>query len=228
MKKTNFKFIIILFLFTVFSSHSLISQEEPIPVQLNFNINQSCFNLLSGWDAHLLRWDNVQTGIDWYNITTTNAGSIFTTSLRANYYYWAIDGVPPLWSCWGTLFEISQDGGTYSYSFDCNQYSNCLSDNNDDKFKNNNLKPESFVLSQNYPNPFNPTTLISYELPKSTFVKLVIYDILGKEIKVLINEYQEVGKYIIPFDGTDFSSGVYIYKIETDQFTNSKKMFLKK
>jgi hypothetical protein len=86
--------------------------------------------------------------------------------------------------------------------------------------------PNYFSLSQNYPNPFNPVTTINYELPASGFVKLVIYDILGREIKVLINEKQSIGKYKVEFDGTNFPSGVYFYRLESGDFVSTKKMVL--
>ncbi len=78
--------------------------------------------------------------------------------------------------------------------------------------------PEHYLLSQNYPNPFNPTTTIKYELPKAAYVRLVVYDILGREVKVLVDEQKEAGNYTVKFDGSDLPSGVYFYRIT---FTNS-------
>ncbi len=78
--------------------------------------------------------------------------------------------------------------------------------------------PEHYLLSQNYPNPFNPTTTIKYELPKAAYVRLVVYDILGREVKVLVDEQKEAGSYTVRFDGSDLPSGVYFYRIT---FTNS-------
>jgi hypothetical protein len=91
-------------------------------------------------------------------------------------------------------------------------------------------------LFQNYPNPFNPVTKINYELPKDGRVKLVIYDILGREIKTLVNELKQAGKYIVEFNGTQFASGVYFYRIQVEgqgsavaegrSYTAVKKMVL--
>jgi Secretion system C-terminal sorting domain len=78
--------------------------------------------------------------------------------------------------------------------------------------------PDHYMLSQNYPNPFNPTTTIEYELPKDAFVKLVVYDILGREIRTLVNQQKAAGSYKVIFDGSNLSSGVYFYRIT---FTNS-------
>ena len=88
--------------------------------------------------------------------------------------------------------------------------------------------PDAFKLEQNYPNPFNPVTKITYELPVSNFVKLVIYDILGREIAVLVNEKQLAGKYSVTWDAANYPSGVYFYKLITGDFTQTKKMMLLK
>ncbi len=86
--------------------------------------------------------------------------------------------------------------------------------------------PDRFDLSQNYPNPFNPVTKINYDLPKSGMVKLVVYDILGREIKILVNEFTQAGKYSVEFDGSKFASGVYFYRIQAGDFMSVKKMLM--
>jgi hypothetical protein len=88
--------------------------------------------------------------------------------------------------------------------------------------------PEEFLLNQNYPNPFNPGTVISYSLPKSSFVKLIVYDILGNEVASLVNEKQSVGTYEIGFDGSGLSSGVYFYVLTANGSSVSRKMTLLK
>ena len=89
-----------------------------------------------------------------------------------------------------------------------------------------NETPESFSLSQNYPNPFNPVTHIEYQLGKNTSVALKIYDITGREVAVLINKYQQKGNYKIEFDGRNYSSGIYIYVLRTEEYLKSKRMTL--
>ncbi|MFC2092398.1 T9SS type A sorting domain-containing protein [Bacteroidota bacterium] len=91
-----------------------------------------------------------------------------------------------------------------------------------------NETPETFSLSQNYPNPFNPVTHIEYQLGKKTSVTLKIYDITGREVAVLINKYQQIGNYKIEFDGRNYSSGIYIYVLQTEEYLNSKRMTLVK
>jgi hypothetical protein len=86
--------------------------------------------------------------------------------------------------------------------------------------------PEIYSLGQNHPNPFNPTTTIRYDLPKSEFVKLVIFDALGREVETLVNEKQSPGTYETTFDGSNSSSGVYYYKIIAGDYTLTKSMIL--
>ena len=88
--------------------------------------------------------------------------------------------------------------------------------------------PKTFSLSQNYPNPFNPTTVIQYSIPEVTNVKLKVYDMLGREIKTLINREQSAGVYNVEFNATSLSSGVYFYRIEAGNFVDSKKLLLLK
>ncbi len=88
--------------------------------------------------------------------------------------------------------------------------------------------PKEFSLSQNYPNPFNPVTIISYQLPESGFVTLKIYDILGNEVEILINEEKPAGSYDITFDASNLPSGIYYYKLTSGSFVETKKMVLLK
>jgi subtilisin-like proprotein convertase family protein len=86
--------------------------------------------------------------------------------------------------------------------------------------------PKKFCLYQNYPNPFNPTTNIKFDLPKNLFVSLKIFDILGKEVSSLINSEITAGSYNIEWNASQYPSGVYFYKIETGNNTDTKKMLL--
>ena len=89
-----------------------------------------------------------------------------------------------------------------------------------------NVVPEDYILYQNFPNPFNPVTKINYSIPKQCLVILKVIDILGKEIKTLINEVKSPGNYLVEFNGSEFSSGVYFYKIQANDFSDVKKMIL--
>ncbi|TRZ53703.1 T9SS C-terminal target domain-containing protein [bacterium] len=86
--------------------------------------------------------------------------------------------------------------------------------------------PDKFVLSQNYPNPFNPVTKIKYDIPKSGFVKLVIFDALGREVETLVNEKQSAGSYEAVWDALLYTSGVYFYRLTADGYINTKRMIL--
>ncbi|WP_234570936.1 S8 family peptidase [Rhodohalobacter sp. 614A] len=86
--------------------------------------------------------------------------------------------------------------------------------------------PSEFNLEQNYPNPFNPSTVIRYALPETSSVELDIYTIDGQKVATLVNESQNAGNHTITFDGSNLSSGVYIYRLTTGQFVVSKKMVL--
>ncbi|HMQ78734.1 MAG TPA: zinc-dependent metalloprotease [Ignavibacteria bacterium] len=88
--------------------------------------------------------------------------------------------------------------------------------------------PEKFDLSQNYPNPFNPGTMILFSIPKSLFAKLTIFDATGRMLAILVNEELRPGKYEVEWDASQHASGVYYYKMETDNFTETKKMILLK
>jgi|WetSurMetagenome_2_1015567.scaffolds.fasta_scaffold05152_6 photosystem II stability/assembly factor-like uncharacterized protein len=86
--------------------------------------------------------------------------------------------------------------------------------------------PDKFCLYQNYPNPFNPTTSIRYQVESIKFIKLVVYNILGKEVATLVNEKQSQGVYEVTFDGSMYPSGVYFYRLETENYSETKKMLL--
>jgi hypothetical protein len=88
--------------------------------------------------------------------------------------------------------------------------------------------PDKYELSQNYPNPFNPATTITYQIPEDGLVTLKIYDILGREVKTLVNEQKTTGMYEISFDASNLVSGVYIYKLQVNDLISSKKMMLLK
>ncbi len=90
--------------------------------------------------------------------------------------------------------------------------------------------PQKFILNQNYPNPFNPSTVINYQLPVSGYVTLKVYDVLGREIKTLVNEFQNAGIYNSQFStlNSQFASGLYFYALRIGNFVQTKKMILTK
>ncbi|HBQ61646.1 MAG TPA: T9SS C-terminal target domain-containing protein, partial [Balneolaceae bacterium] len=92
--------------------------------------------------------------------------------------------------------------------------------------KENSTVPERYELKQNYPNPFNPVTNITYSIPQSGQVKIAVFDMLGKKVVTLTNEIQSAGDHTVTFDASSLSSGVYLYRIETDNFVGMNKMTL--
>jgi Secretion system C-terminal sorting domain len=86
--------------------------------------------------------------------------------------------------------------------------------------------PDAYALLQNYPNPFNPTTGIRYQVPGVSDVKLAVYDLLGREVAVLVKERKEPGNYTVQFNASGLASGVYVYRLEAGGFVASKKLVL--
>jgi hypothetical protein len=88
--------------------------------------------------------------------------------------------------------------------------------------------PTQFSLDQNYPNPFNPSTTIKFELPRASLVNLSAFDILGRQVSVLVNERKDAGVYEVRFDGSSLASGVYFYRLQTGSFVDTKRLLLLK
>jgi Ni,Fe-hydrogenase III small subunit len=145
------------------------------------------------------------SGVTGYPACQTNIGSIHRV--------WSVGGCP------FTPYSTS-DGYVIHTGININ-YPTGVSHNN------NNI-PGTYRLEQNYPNPFNPVTNISYSIPKAGNVKLAVYDVLGREIASLVNEYKTAGNYSVSFNAENLASGVYVYRIESGDFTDVKKMMLVK
>jgi len=99
---------------------------------------------------------------------------------------------------------------------------------NQTSINSNESAPGNFSLSQNYPNPFNPTTQLEFGIPDLEFVSLKVYDALGNEVRTLVNENKPAGRYTVTFDGSNFSSGFYFYKLTVGNYTDTKRMILLK
>ncbi|MBN1348241.1 T9SS type A sorting domain-containing protein, partial [candidate division KSB1 bacterium] len=90
----------------------------------------------------------------------------------------------------------------------------------------NKALPVVYELAQNYPNPFNPVTTIMYKLPEIAKVKLAVYNVLGKEISILVNEILSAGEHKVQFNASHLSSGLYFYRLEAGSMVISKKLML--
>ncbi|MBT8381259.1 MAG: T9SS type A sorting domain-containing protein [Ignavibacteriaceae bacterium] len=93
---------------------------------------------------------------------------------------------------------------------------------------NEEINLNDYLLAQNYPNPFNPSTKIEYRVKEAGFVSLEVYNILGVKVATPINDYKPAGKYIVDFVADDLASGVYLYKLSVNNFTQTRKMILEK
>ena len=94
--------------------------------------------------------------------------------------------------------------------------------------KSTDVPPSEFTLFQNYPNPFNPSTRIKYQVSSISQVSLKVYDLLGREVATLVNEYKPAGSYEANFDAKGLSSGIYFYKLQAGSFVQTRKMVLLK
>lgn len=149
-------------------------------------------------------------------ISNVNETSVKVDGLDANSkYYWRVSSK----NYEGNVSNLSNIG-----SFKTSTATDVNSDN---------ILPEQFSLEQNYPNPFNPTTTISYSLPQNSFVTLKIYDMLGREVKTLVNQNVNAGNIRVDWNGDDnygnkVASGAYVYRITAGNFVSTKKMLLLK
>jgi hypothetical protein len=88
--------------------------------------------------------------------------------------------------------------------------------------------PNKYSLEQNYPNPFNPSTNIKFDIPKNAFVKLSVFDVLGREVDILVNKTMNAGSYSVDWDASSYHSGVFFYRLETEGYVETKRMILLK
>lgn len=165
-------------------------------------------NIFGSWGGYVQRLNNGNTLISWGGTRPT------------------VTEVTPQGSI---VFEASYPVGFYTYrayKFDVDSLPISVSGNN-------TSLPRSFNLEQNYPNPFNPKTIINYQLPISSYVKLVIYDVIGREIAILVDQKQNAGKYDVEWDAVNYPSGIYFYKLTVtgaseESYSDTKKMVLLK
>lgn len=124
------------------------------------------------------------------------------------------------------------DGSTPVFAFVGGNYTNVYFDNYSwiptDVNETQGNFPVEYILEQNYPNPFNPSTLIRFSIPENSFVSLKVYNVLGKEVSSIISEEMSAGNYEVNFNASNLSSGVYFYKLETENFVKTNKMILMK
>lgn len=169
----------------------------------------------------------------------TSTASIFGVQTMLKQLYYSIGGGAFYYSTgryylekFG-LYSIGSSSGSTAYSASSNlTLIGCVIDNvsyGDTSLTNitiNSMLVNDFKLHKNYPNPFNPVTNIKFQLPKSSFVNLQIYDLIGREVKTLLSENLNGGEYNVEWDASNFSSGVYFFVLRIDDFSQTRKMVL--
>ena len=198
---------------------SLFQGLNPLPVELSF------FSTSTNGSTVKLSW-KTETEVNNYGFEVERA-SLSASPLR-------------VWEKIGFVNGNGNSNSPKSYSYEdknltAGKYSYRIKQiDNDGQFEYSKTievdfgAPKKFELSQNYPNPFNPITTIRFNLPEAGNVKLTLFNILGQEIKTIVNEYKESGVHTINFDASELNSGMYIYKIETGTFVQTRKMTLVK
>jgi photosystem II stability/assembly factor-like uncharacterized protein len=181
-----------------------------------------------------LTWKSVLSDDGWQDVSPLNInkkGEIFASG-SSNHFYSSTDNG----NTWKDILGNMKLCTIRDIKFDFNDSMYIATDesvwrSNPDStvgIKDKSLIVQQYKLSQNYPNPFNPNTRIDYSIKDEGFVKIEIYDILGRKVETLINEEKQPGNYSVNFNGTSLTSGVYFYKLEINNYVSVKKMiFLK-
>ncbi|MEO8513189.1 MAG: T9SS type A sorting domain-containing protein [Ignavibacteria bacterium] len=202
---------------------------------------------LSGFGAGSKIYKTTNGAASWINISgnlpdsPVNDALIYYPGVSTSIYYAAMDVGVFITSNYGASWVELADGlpNTVAMHLDFHQATNKLRIGTHGRgvwqtdvplglINYNNQIPAAFSLQQNYPNPFNPVTIIKYDIVKDGFVKLAVYDILGKELKSIVNQSQKAGSYTAQFDGTGLTSGVYFYKLFSNGSTKTRKMIIVK
>jgi ligand-binding sensor domain-containing protein len=193
---------------TIFTYHN-----TPLPQNAN-SINYIYVDRFNNiWSALWYQDEAIYStwGIGLAKFDGTNEWQIYSNNYTTYIYCITMDNSNHLWI--GTLYGLSEMIDPSITEI---------------QTKNNFNKPDKYSLSQNYPNPFNPTTNIQFSIPHSGFVTLKVYDVLGNEIRTLVNEEKTAGTYNIEFDGSNLASGIYFYVLRAGDFVQSRKMLIVK
>jgi hypothetical protein len=201
------------------------------------------FNLLGGFNiAEGYYWDTCRTGAFFRSsLVDSGTSKIFNSGTPLKYFirkdtvgfielntyesYAEMFGYVSFYRTGGSAFGNGPYGKTLQGAIiDGVRYGEILSDIN----QVSNEIPAGYELKQNFPNPFNPSTVIQFAIPKKQSVKISVFNTLGQEISVLVNGVKDAGKYQYIFNGKNLSSGIYFYRLETANFTETKRMMLVK
>ena len=184
-------------------------------------------------------WTSTDSGVNWEHTLTT--GIISGFGKNGNHLY-VVGALPPYRSSDnGVTWTVVDDNGLVSFinntiqftsqyalinTFGIGVYRRSLSEITSVEQESVTNSPQTFQLHQNYPNPFNPSTRIQYQVINGSQVSIKVYDVLGNEVAALVDEYKPTGIYAIEFSAENLSSGIYFYKLQTNNFVETKKMIL--
>jgi hypothetical protein len=167
--------------------------------------------------------------LTWYTATETN-NSGFEVQRKTTGEYESVAFVDGKGTTTETQNYLFRDknllSGTYTYRLKQIDFDGSFAYS--DEVEIDIEQPDVFYLGQNYPNPFNPSTIIKYSVPADGLVTLKVYDLLGKEVSTLVNDYKQAGTFDVNFDGSNLSSGVYYYQLTSGELTATKKLMLTK
>jgi hypothetical protein len=210
----------------------------------SINTYSVTFNGSTGFTGQSAALTSTNGGANWAVVTLPGTGTIYSFSnVLAEFWYargtsiyyssnnganWASQYTSPSAGIYQAMSFVSANGFIRGWAGTNTGKISMFNEAVIGIINNNHEIPKEFLLSQNYPNPFNPTTIINYQIPKAGDVKLAVYDMLGREVMVLVNEFKPAGNYNIEFNASNLSSGVYFYRIEAGSFVNTKKMVLVK
>jgi hypothetical protein len=192
-----------------------INADDPVPVELiSFTASASGKNVLLEWvtatELNNSGFEVQRRTVDSeYEAVGFVAGSGSTTEQR-NYLF----------------SDVNVPDGNYSYRLKQIDFNGVFDYSHEVEVEVN--APAEYALEQNYPNPFNPSTTINYSIAEAGLVKIAVYNLLGQEVALVVNELKEAGKHSVSFNASTLTSGAYFYTIETPQFKQTRKMLLAK
>lgn len=206
----------------LFGQAEVFIETGTLPTTLHTSAQRGERKYINGsWEAW--NWGN-NTG--WNSNVTTNGGSVYEFSIDRSKL--AGDNIKIHFECVliaNGVFEIKYPAGSIGTA--SGEWLEISLGNTATQVDKVEVPyPDNFNLEDNYPNPFNPNTTINYQLTSISHVRLVVLDLLGREVAVLVNKKKETGKFSVSFSGSNLTSGVYFYKLTAGGFSDIKKMTL--
>jgi hypothetical protein len=204
--------------------------EEPPAIPQNVAVQWSGDHPVVSWSA------NTEPDLSSYKVAkrvVDETGWATVTTVSENTTSWSDTNVDPAGKFDPSYtieykvlaVDINENSSSYSSATSITGTTNYLWKQS---IEDENKENIAFQLFSNYPNPFNPTTQINYQIPNDEFVTLKVYNSLGEEIKTLVNRYQSKGQHSVSFNASISPSGIYIYKLQSGEFSSTKKMLLTK